>query len=67
MRDIREVAERLGYARAKYEQGNQDILVGKLGSSEIAAYWAQEMVVLEWVLGDERTAYPIVAKELEVK
>lgn len=62
MRDVREIAEKVGEARAKYEQANKDILERK-GNPDVAEYWGHELALLEWVLGDERTAYPIVVPQ----
>ena len=56
MREVREIAERLGYARAKYEETN----TGE--QPEIAQRWANEMTILGWVLGDNWIGYGIIYK-----
>jgi len=60
MREHREIAEKLGEARAKYERAQEDILKGE-SNPEVAARWAHEVSLLQWVLGDEWVSYPVVA------
>ncbi len=54
MKDLREVAERLGYCRAKLEQAKADKDTASI------VMWEHEIAILEWVLnvkevGDGKT------------
>ncbi len=64
MRDIREIAEKIGEAKVKYEQANENTLNGK-NEVGIASYWGERMSTLQWVLGDEWISYPVVTPKKE--
>jgi hypothetical protein len=50
MKDLREVAERIGYCKARLEQANAD-----KDTTAIVMY-EHEIAILQWVLGDKPEA-----------
>ncbi len=47
MKELREVAERLGYCRAKLEQAKAS------NDTTAIVMWEHEITILEWVLGEK--------------